>query len=51
MKTKRKLRQRRLALDFATPANPVDHDRGRALLAQIAAQLSKPDELVVRQQE
>lgn len=41
MKAKRKLRQRRLALDFATPISPVDHERGRELFAKLRETLSR----------
>lgn len=41
MKTQRKLRTRRLALDFATPENPVDHARGRELLTRMRETLSR----------
>lgn len=39
MKRQRKLRTRLLPLDFATPPNPVSHDRGRALLAKVRESL------------
>lgn len=41
MTRKRKLRQRRLALPFDVPLHPVDHDRGRAMLANIIETLSR----------
>lgn len=41
MKTKRKLRQRRLALPFGEPVNPVDHDRGRELIARMRDTLAR----------
>lgn len=45
MKTRRKLRQRLLPLDFARPANAVDHTRGRELFAKMKAglQAGTPD--------
>lgn len=41
MTRKRKLRQRGFALDYATPLHPVDHARGRAMLANIIETLSR----------
>lgn len=41
MKTRRKLRQRRLALPFGEPVNPVDHERGRELLARMRETLAQ----------
>jgi len=34
-------RQRRLALDFATPVNPVSHDKGRELFAKMKEALAR----------
>lgn len=39
MKTRRKLRQRRLALNMADPLHPVSYERGKELFAQIRAGL------------
>lgn len=39
MKTRRKLRQRRLALDMAVPLHPVSYERGKSMFAQIKARL------------
>lgn len=39
MKPKRKLRQRRLALDFATPPNPLPEQRVREGFAKMRAAL------------
>lgn len=38
MKTKR-LRTRRLELDFATPANPVSYERGKEGLRKLKEQI------------
>ncbi len=39
MKTRRKLRQRRLALPFDVPLHPVDYQRGKELFKRMVATL------------
>lgn len=41
MKTKRKFRQRRLALPFGEPVNAVDHERGKQLMARMRETLAQ----------
>lgn len=43
MKTQRKLRTRRLALRFDEPLHPVEHDRGKRLLAEVIATLQNSE--------
>jgi hypothetical protein len=41
MKRNRRRRQRILRLDFATPATPVDYDRGRKMLREAVETLER----------
>lgn len=37
----KRIRQRRLSLDFATPANPVPYEKGKQLFAKMKETLAR----------